>query len=310
LPWNICKKKTGVKARVGVKTGVKARVGVKVPTLKIRTGVKVPTVRIGGKVTVRKAATPAVPLIPGMENWRNWNLKQNQCGEANKQRVPTVLSTTACFKSSKFFQDWVGAVVKGKSGSSAKPMRVAMETLLPMYKLIAALMTTGNSRVQMMWKRFQGPRFSFLVGGAKRTTKKVKVTLRAGAKIGGSMKLRIGGAKKTTKKVKLSLKAKKVAAPKVKLSVKAKKVAAPKVKLSVKAKKNRRMQAAAKPATAAPATAAPATASSTISTGTTGAKLPVSGITIPEDVAGDGQDAAGSILKGFATLCIAMMFIN
>jgi len=103
--------------------------------------------------------------------------------------------------------------------------------------------------------------------------------------------------------------------PQVQVAVKPQVQAAAKVvtKAAPKAPK-RRVQATAAPTTAAPTQRAPGATpvdSSIKSGGTVGAKLPESGVKVPEDVEGDGQ-LSGFLLKSLASACIllSMYIIN
>merc|ERR1712086_787597 len=137
----------------------------------------------------------------------------------------------------------------------------------------------GSSKVKAGAKKV-GLKIKLGAKKAVAATKKFGASLSAGfKKVGASMK---AGVKKVGARIGASIK---VGLPKVK-------VTAPKasLKLSV-GKKSRRMQAAAaKPAVVAPAAA---TVNSDIKEGgVTGAKLPVSGVKVPEDIEGDGQLSA------------------
>jgi len=103
--------------------------------------------------------------------------------------------------------------------------------------------------------------------------------------------------------------------PQVQVAVKPQVQAAAKVvtKAAPKAPK-RRVQATAAPTTAAPTQRAPGATpvdSSIKSGGTVGAKLPESGVKVPEDLEGDGQ-LSGFLLKSLASVCIllSMYIIN
>merc|ERR1711935_835190 len=103
--------------------------------------------------------------------------------------------------------------------------------------------------------------------------------------------------------------------PQVQVAVRPQVQAAAKVvtKAAPKAPK-RRVQATAAPTTAAPTQRAPGATpvdSSIKSGGTVGAKLPESGVKVPENIEGDGQ-LSGFLLKSLASACIllSMYIIN
>merc|ERR1712086_554018 len=268
------------------------------------------------KVTVKKP----VATGPVMVDFKA--AKSLKCGKNNKMVVVQIKDDTKCFQS-RTFAKMINGASQGAPGVTGRPMKTLITLLTPTMKLLDAIMRQGNAGTQRMWVRFTGKKWAFPTT-MKKIIKKVKVgAAKLGLKIkAGSSKVKAGakkvglkiklGAKKAvaaTKKFGASLSAgfKKVGAS-IKVGLPKVKVTAPKasLKLSV-GKKSRRMQAAAaKPAVVAPAAA---TVNSDIKEGgVTGAKLPVSGVKVPEDIEGDGQLSA-MMMKSFAAFVTAAMIL-